>query len=188
MSNELQVSFLINIMTTTKSKTIYFITGASGVGKTTLITQLKEKYANQAWGFLHFDSIGVPSAEEMTKNFGSPSGWQEAKTYEWIDKLVNEYEEERIIFEGQVNLQFIVDGFKKNNFENYKIVLVDCPEEEMAYRLTYKRNQPELLNEDMRNWLKFLRNQAKEFNAPIIETGKSSEDETLKSFETIANL
>ena len=86
-----------------KEKTIYFITGASGVGKTTLVVQLKKKYRSMPWTFLHFDSIGVPSVSEMEKEFGSPSNWQEAKAYEWIDKLIYIYTSEKIFLEGQVN-------------------------------------------------------------------------------------
>jgi hypothetical protein len=129
-----------------KKKVIYFITGASGVGKTTLVVQLKKKYKNMPWAFLHFDSIGVPSVSEMEKEFGSPSGWQEAKAYEWINKLVNTYTNEKIFLEGQVNLQFIRKGFERHKFTCYKIVLLDCSEEEMGYRLTYNRMQPALFD------------------------------------------
>ncbi|MFA4815336.1 MAG: GNAT family N-acetyltransferase [Candidatus Gracilibacteria bacterium] len=171
-----------------KAKTIYFITGASGVGKTTLTARLKKKYANRAWSFLHFDSIGVPSVAEMKKEFGSPSGWQEAKTYEWIDKLINEHSDEKVFLEGQVNLQFIHNGFQKHDFKNYKIILIDCGKEEMAYRLTHKRGQPELLTDDMKNWLKFLRNQAKALEVPVVDTSNLSEEEALKEFEKVVGL
>ncbi len=170
-------------MNNSEQQTIYFITGASGVGKTTLIAQLKKKYANTTWSFLHFDSIGVPSFEDMEKEFGSPSGWQEAKTYEWLDKIVNQCHDEKVFLEGQVNLQFIYDGFAKHNFKNYKIILVDCNIEEMTNRLTHKRNKPELLTDDMKSWLQFLRNQARELGTSIIETSNLSEEEVLKEFE-----
>jgi thymidylate kinase len=168
-----------------KEKIIYFITGASGVGKTTLVDQLKEKYKNMPWSFHHFDSIGVPSVEVMKIKFGSPSGWQEAKTYEWINKLVNEYDDEKIFLEGQVNLEFIYSGFRKRNFSNYTVVLIDCDEEQMEQRLTQKRMQPELFNTEMKNWLVYLRNQAKESEAPVIDTSNLSETEVLKEFEEI---
>src|SRR5690349_18708985 len=99
-------------MNGSKEKFVYFITGASGAGKTTLVAQLKEKYGHMPWSFFHFDSIGVPSLEEMTKEFGSPTGWQKAKAYEWIDKSVHD-SGEKIFLEGQVNLEFISGGFAK---------------------------------------------------------------------------
>ncbi|GAB6091681.1 nSTAND3 domain-containing NTPase [Spirochaeta dissipatitropha] len=64
-----------------KEKVIYFITGASGVGKTTLVANLKNQYSEKAWDFFHFDSIGVPSLEEMEEKYGSGSEWQKAMTF-----------------------------------------------------------------------------------------------------------
>ena len=126
-------------------KTIFFITGASGAGKTTLVNELREKFKGMPWSFFHFDSIGVPSIIEMEKEFGKPSRWQEVKTNEWIDKLINKCHEEKIFFEGQVNLQFIRNAFEQYNFKNYKIILLDCAEKEMGDRLTDMRAQPECL-------------------------------------------
>ncbi len=141
---------------------ICFITGASGVGKTALVDEIEKKYGDRnEWKFLHFDSIGVPSIAEMNEQYGSPSKWQEAMTYKWIDKILNEYRHKMmVILEGQVNIEFIQNGFSKYKFNNYKIVHIDCGEDEVCYRLTHKRDQPELLSDDMKNWLKFLRKQA----------------------------
>ena len=165
---------------------IYFITGASGAGKTTLVTQLEEKYRTMPWAFLHFDSIGVPSLSEMEIKFGSPSAWQEAKTYEWIDKMLYDCTYEKIFLEGQVNLAFIQSGFSRHNYKNYTIILLDCSEDEMEERLTHKRMQPELFNGDMKNWLRFLRRQATELKAPCIDTSRLSKEEVLTVFaETI---
>ena len=165
---------------------IYFITGASGVGKTTLVTQLEERFREMPWAFFHFDTIGVPSLTEMEMEFGSPSAWQEAKTYEWIDRMLYECTNKKIFLEGQVNLAFIQSGFSKRNFRNYTIILLDCSEEEMQERLTSKRMQPGLFNTDMRNWLRFLRRQAGDLGVPCIDTGHLSKEEVLKAFvETI---
>src|SRR5688572_21353057 len=162
-------------------KIIYFIAGASGVGKTTLVSQLKEKYKHKAWAFLHFDQIGVPSLLEMQQEFGSPSGWQRAKTYEWIDRLITSFTHQVIFLEGQVNLQFIREGFLKHHFTNYTIILLDCSEAEMEKRLT-ERMQPELFNKAMTNWLRFLRNQADELKIVRIDTSLLSVDEVLTRF------
>ena len=169
-------------------KKIYFITGASGVGKTTLVSELSKKYKNKTWSFLHFDQSGVPLLAEMSKEFGSPSNWQKAKAFEWINKLVHNYPNERIFFEGQVNLEFIRRGFEKENFKNYVIILLDCSEDVMAKRLVRDRNQPELFNADMRIWLKFLRNQAKEFGAFRIDTSELSKSELVSVFEDAVDL
>ena len=170
-------------MKNVKEKTIVFITGASGTGKTTLVDRMKKKYAASDWLFLHFDSVGVPSADEMRQLYGSPSAWQEAKTNEWIERLVNIYDNQKIFLEGQVNLQFIRAGFQKYNFENYKIVLIDCSEDEMFHRLAYKRRQPELFSDSMKNWLRYLRNQAIELKVPVIDTSNLSKKEVIEEFE-----
>lgn len=170
-------------MTIPKDKIIFFITGASGVGKTTLVNELSKKYNRKPWSFFHFDSIGVPSVTEMEKEFGTPSRWQEVKTNEWIDKLINRCDAKKIFFEGQVNLQFIGNAFQKHSFENYKIILLDCTENEMGERLALKRSQPELFNDDMKNWLRFLRNQARELGAKVIDTTNLSPDDLVEQFE-----
>jgi guanylate kinase len=169
-------------------KRVYFIAGASGVGKTSLVECLQNKYRNTDWAFLHFDSIGVPSVEEMEKEFGSPVRWQEARTYEWIDKIINEYDNQKIFLEGQVNLRFIYGAFRKHHFENFKIVLLDCSENEMAHRLIEKRKQPELVNDQMRNWLLFLKNQANELEIPVIDTSNLSEENVLSAYEKAVEL
>jgi ABC-type multidrug transport system ATPase subunit len=42
------------------------LTGASGAGKTTLARAIKERYPDEC-DVLFFDSVGVPSPEEMKK-------------------------------------------------------------------------------------------------------------------------
>jgi deoxyadenosine/deoxycytidine kinase len=168
-------------------KEIYFITGASGVGKTTLVSGLKEKYIRRPWAFLHFDEMGIPSVSAMKEEFGSPSAWQEAKAHEWIHRSVYN-DSEKSFLEGQVNLRFIRNGFEKIYFANYTIILLDCSEEEMEKRLTHHRGQPELFNDDMRNWLKYLRNQANDFGAIRIDTTYLSENETIATFEDAIGL
>jgi hypothetical protein len=170
-----------------RGKIIFFITGASGTGKTSLVSELKDKYKNkEKWTFLHFDSIGVPTTQEMIKKCGSIENWQKERTFEWIKKMLNEYKDKSvIIFEGQVNLYFIREGFSKNNFSNYEIILLDCNEKIMSKRLAEYRNQPELINKDMKYWLKLLRLQAKELDVNIINTSDKSKLDVLKSFEEI---
>ncbi|MBA2709638.1 MAG: hypothetical protein H0U57_03475 [Tatlockia sp.] len=167
------------------TKKIFFLTGASGAGKTLLIEQLTKKYVNKNWGFFHFDSIGIPSVEVMCKEHGSPSKWQEVITLQWLDRLIHQEESECMFFEGQVNLEFIQKGFEQHHFTDYKIILIDCSDDEMVYRLTHKRDQPELLTPEMSNWLKFLRQQANELGVPIIDTTNLSPAGVIAEFEKV---
>ena len=168
-------------------KFIVFITGASGVGKTTLLENLRAKYGvSEKWEFLKFDSVGVPSGEEMIRDFGSGENWQRQTTFEWIDKMVNRYpDKELIIMDGQVNLDFIISGFENRKFRNYQIVLIDCSQETMVRRLIDERQQAWLAGEDMKNWLKFLRDQADRCGTQIIDTTSIDKQETVARFEVI---
>ncbi|KAA3637619.1 MAG: hypothetical protein DWQ02_06445 [Bacteroidetes bacterium] len=161
---------------------IIIITGASGVGKTSVFEKIKTLLPESDFAFFRFDSIGVPSLEVMIEQFGSPSGWQEAKTYEWMERLAKEKGNKTIIFEGQMNMDFIEGALAKNEFDIYKIVLLDCSEAEMKRRLIEDRNQPELANPDMSNWLRFLRNQASEKKIPIIDTTGMTVDQSANHF------
>ncbi len=161
---------------------IIIMTGASGVGKTSVFEKIQSILPEQDFAFFRFDNIGVPSLEEMIEEFGSPSGWQEAKTYEWMERLVKEKGKKTIIFEGQMNMDFIHGALAKNGFDNYQIVLLDCSEAEMKRRLIEDRNQPELANPDMSNWLRFLRDQASEKKIPIIDTTQRTVDQTANHF------
>ena len=90
------------------------LTGASGSGKTTLAHAIKDRYPGKVV-VLFFDSIGVPSIEEM-KRWGhgyQPGGaWQRAMTLEWFDKLAGILNTGRsVLFEGQMRLAFIREGW-----------------------------------------------------------------------------
>src|SRR3990167_1351397 len=159
---------------------IIFISGASGAGKTTLVDALA-KQKNSAWVCLHFDSIGVPSEAEMIKMHGSPSEWQKAITFIWVEKILAEYQDkEVVILEGQVNLDFIEEAFKKNNVAHCAMVLVHCDFKKRHERLHQDRNQPELINDNMDNWARYLHNQAIQKNVPILDTSLMTVDEMVK--------
>ncbi len=127
-------------------KQIIFITGASWVWKTTLVESLQQKYqwcANLV--FLYFDSIWIPSFDQMVEQYWSGEERQRYTTISWISKMIHECgDDQTIVFEWQVNLKFIVEWFATYQFHNYEILLIDCNEEAMRHRLIYKRKQPEL--------------------------------------------
>ena len=165
---------------------IIFISGASGVGKTTLLQLLQKKYTNKPdWIFLNFDSIGVPTEKEMIKNYRSGENWQKIKTKEWINKMLEMNDKNIIVIEGQVNLEFIINEFVSHNFTNYQIVLVDCSDEVMAKRLINDRKQPNLANKNMKSWLAFLRKQAGKYEIPILDTTYLTKNQMAQKFETI---
>ena len=157
---------------------ILFISGVSGAGKTTLLKKICSQESSESTACLHFDSIGVPSVEEMINQYGGPSEWQRAMTERWVDKLLAEYKDKKLIFlEGQVNLMFFENACKKHNFTNYKIILIHCDDTIRHERLRMNREQPELINQDMDNWAQFLKDQAIKMNVLILDSGKMTVDE-----------
>ena len=154
---------------------ILFISGASGSGKTTLLKEMAHRFPLHATACFHFDSIGVPSVEEMIKVYGSPSEWQKVMTEKWVERLLTEFsDKQHIFFEGQVNLEFIETAFMKHSFKNYKIILIHCDDVIRHERLRDNREQPELINQDMDNWAHFLKRQALERGVPILDSGALS--------------
>lgn len=157
---------------------ILFISGVSGAGKTTLLKKICSQVPSASTACLHFDSIGVPSVEVMINQYGGPSEWQRAMTERWVDKLLSEYKDKKLIFlEGQVNLMFFEEACKKHNFTNYKTILIHCDDAIRHERLRLNRQQPELVNKDMGNWAHYLKKQAIEMNVPILDSGKKTVDE-----------
>jgi uridine kinase len=70
---------------------ILFLTGASGMGKTTLLANLRNRLAKPNYFFLHYDSIGISSFQEIIQQARSLERWQEMTTHLWVEKIANEY-------------------------------------------------------------------------------------------------
>ena len=173
-------------MKSNPEKFVCFLTGASGVGKSTLAGHLKSKYGERNdIAISGFDTIGVPSTEEMIKVHGSPSAWQRAATKQWVTKILDDIEEPTVILEGQVSFDFIHEAFDHHKFKNFKAILIDCDEAEMMRRLEKERGQPELANDDMKNWRAHLRKQAETHKAPVINTAGMSGEEVMQKLEEI---
>lgn len=150
-------------------KKLIIVTGASGVGKTSILRLLDErKIPNLKIYF--FDDLGVPSTEEMIRDFGSVENWQKDRLSEWIEKIIKENtKDEIVILDGSVRPGFVPSG--------YEIVLFDCADEVREKRLI-ERGHPELANDDMRNWAKYLREDCKKEGHVVIDTTNQTLDES----------
>lgn len=168
---------------------ILFLSGASGAGKTSIVEKLKAHYHSSSdYIFLHFDSIGIPSFKEMIEQAGSGEKWQELTTYRWVEKIVAEYKDQQIVvIEGQVNLDFIEAACHNFEITRFFIVLIDCDWKTRQYRLIHKRNQPELVNQNMNNWANFLRKQAQQKKLTIIDTSHQRIEEVIESVYVIVS-
>jgi len=155
---------------------VIFITGASGSGKTTLLKKLEEDYGTE-FKFYYFDSVGVPSTDEMNEQFGSGEEWQRQTTVSWLERILSECRNGVAILDGQMRLSFITEACNARGFTDYRIILIDCNDSIRTRRL-HQRGQPELANKDMMNWSKYLRNEASQIGAQILDTSSQNVSES----------
>ncbi|NET32866.1 MAG: AAA family ATPase [Cyanothece sp. SIO1E1] len=157
---------------------IIAITGASGVGKTTILKELSKIVSgNGRVKVFHFDDMELPNWDELDDS----KKWQQEATIEWIDKLVHSArnDDTHILFEGSTEIKFYIEGFRKNSYQDYQLLLFDCSEETMKHRLI-ERGQPELFHANMIGWLNYLRREAKQTKVEVIETDKSTISEIVQ--------
>ena len=75
-----------------------------------------------------------------------------------------------VLFEGQMRIAFIREALTAFRIENARVVCVECDESTRARRLTYDRQQPELANENMTGWSRYLHQEALEAGYEILDT------------------
>jgi adenylate kinase family enzyme len=152
---------------------LLILTGASGAGKTTLAHAVQTALPTCEVRF--FDSIGVPSVEIMAAyvgDYGPGGGWQRAMTMEWMQRIAPLLNSGKsLLFEGQMRIAFIEEAIAAAGITNAQIVLVDCSDSVRAARLIHDRRQPDLANENMMAWGRFLRDEAKRGGYEILDTG-----------------
>ena len=163
---------------------IFFLIGASGVGKTTVARHLA---ARSPWsGHAHyFDSIGVPSEETNKREFGGD--WQRWATRRWIADLA-ERESPTQLLEGQTRPSFILEAAAQYHGVQVHTVLLDCRREVRQYRLEVERKQPELATNQMQEWAAYLRGQADALGLPVIDTSDAPIEDVAKAIESLAGL
>lgn len=160
---------------------IIFVIGASGSGKTTIIKAF-DKAGLSNFKTVYFDSIGVPSLEEMNVKYNGPEGWQRIKTIEWV-KTIKEtlISDTHVILDGQTRPIFIEEACIENKIIAYEVILFDCSDQERTERLV-ARGHPELANEQMMNWARYLRQECQKRAYQIIDNTGFTFEETLCQF------
>lgn len=151
---------------------LLFAIGASGVGKTAAIRALAAQ-AIPGLSCHEFDSVGVPSVDDMVSRFGTGERWQEVTTHQWIDRLRADASPMAIL-EGQTRPSFIRPRL---GHLRAGIVLLDCEPQVRSQRLCTSREQPELDTAEMHSWAAYLRGQAEALGLPIIDTTARTPDE-----------
>jgi dephospho-CoA kinase len=149
---------------------IIIVTGASGSGKTATVHALD---ARKLPGVRchHFDAVGVPSIEEMYRDFGSPEQWQATTTEQWLGRLTHHPDDADVhVLEGQTRPSFVREAAERARIALARVVLLDCSAQVRHARLAEMRRQPELSNAKMDRWAAYLRGQADALNLPLIDT------------------
>jgi hypothetical protein len=156
------------------STPLVILTGASGAGKTTIARRFLHEHPADCDVFF-FDSIGVPSLETMESDFGGPEAWQRAMTLRWIEQI-RPYNrptlsaQKPVLFEGQMRIAFVHEALAAQSVSNARIILIDCDDATRAARLHVACAQPDLANATMMNWARFLREEAHQLGAEILDT------------------
>lgn len=153
---------------------IVLITGASGVGKTTLLKEIEQKYPQETISSHFFDSIGVPSFDDMIQQYGSSEKWQEVTTRRWIERLSKIHDKKLVFLEGQFNPEFALVALREQSIENYLLICLHTEQALREHRLSVLRNQPELADIHMNNWALFLKEKTIEMGGIIVDSSQDS--------------
>lgn len=166
---------------------LVIMTGASGSGKTAIAETIEKNHPSIT--VFRFDTIGVPSADVMA-TFGTddqPGGaWMRAMTLKWFDRIAPLLNEgKRVLFEGQMRIAFIQEALTVFAIENGCVLCVECDDYTRTQRLTHDRLQPELANESMMGWSRYLHREALEAGYEILDTTNLSLSESVKAVLSI---
>jgi len=149
---------------------ILVVTGASGSGKTAAVRALEARNLPDLRCY-YFDSVGVPSREEVERDFGGWESWQALMTKKWLNRLAADPDGAAVyVLDGQVRPTFVLRAIQEANIAHTRIVLLDCDATTRNRRLSELRGQPELANPRMDCWAAYLRGQADALDLPVIDT------------------
>lgn len=123
---------------------LYFVTGASGSGKTACISVLKDKMPIMV---IHdFDDIGVPDNPDKI--------WRQRSTEQWLQSYLKNREDDFCIC-GQIVLGEILACPSAKQIDKINILLLDVSDIERIRRLRLRNTYG--VNQDMLNWSSWLR-------------------------------
>ena len=128
-------------------RSILFLTGASGAGKTSTIETLEPDY-NNTLAFIHTDDFGVPSPEEMVRLYVGGNGYQRHIFNHWIDYSKSYIHDKFVIIEGSLIPSIIIEGCKDENISAHRVLLFDCDDVTRKQRLN-QRGHPDIATTDM---------------------------------------
>ena len=149
---------------------ILVVIGASGSGKTAAVRQVAAR-ALPGVRCCHFDAVGVPSREEMERDFGGGEQWQALTTQRWLDRFATDPDGAAVyVLDGQTRPSFVSRAAERAGIGVARVVLLDCASPVRHVRLIEPRAQAELANPHMDCWAAYLRGQADALGLPVVDT------------------
>jgi hypothetical protein len=101
-------------------------------------------------------------------------------TLQWFERIVPIVEGGRsVLFEGQMRIAFIQEALNSRSFPHMHVILVECDDTSRDARLIHDRGQPELANDSMRGWSRYLHSEAVKEGIEILDTGVNSLEESV---------
>ena len=158
---------------------VLVVVGASGAGKSALTRGLA------ALGLPgvtchHFDTLGVPTPEEIAARFGGGEAWQAWALDQWMQRLAHNDDGSALaVLDAQVRPHAALVALRQYEIGRGRVVLVDCGYAERNARLRGPRGQPELATPDMDCFAAYMRGQADALGLPVIDTTRRAESECL---------
>ena len=149
---------------------LVILTGASGVGKTSVAQAIED--LGTAILVCQGDRIGLPPDEIMagyghTDEAGGPT--QRGFALYWLGIIADQLEAGRpVLLETQCRIAFLREALSLHNIPGARIVLFECSDESREGRLRL-RGHPELANEQVKNWSRFLHAEAEESGLEVVE-------------------
>ena len=152
------------------------VTGASGAGKTTLVSALDARQSGE-YECVCADAEGVPSTDEMIRLHGSPEAWQRARLYAHVRRVAERPSDSRlVVLDGQFRPSDAFAAFEEHGVRG-DVLLVECSYDARHERLLQERADASLVNDDMDRWAAYLRGQADAFGLTVLDTTDRTEAE-----------
>ena len=145
---------------------ILVLTGPSGSGKTTLLRALE---AIEIPGVACFqcDTIYHDLPSEVRSDGAAA---QDAILEHWAKHALDQSALELAVLDTQIRPQKALAMLRRLGIAVYRVVLVECEQDEREARLCGPRAQPELANPQMENWAAYMRGQADALGLDSINT------------------
>jgi hypothetical protein len=161
---------------------LVILTGASGSGKTAIAREIEANHPEIT--VFRFDSIGVPSAEIMAtygRGYEPGGAWQRAMTLQWLERIASVLNSgQRVLFEGQMRIAFVQEALDAHGITGARIICVECDDATRTARLVHDRLQPELANESMMGWSRYLHQETIAAGYEILDTTGLSLTESIQ--------